>query len=102
MKYDIKKIAYHFADVLDQMLEPGEIQEIVKRNNGIGGHCASHDFCDANEAMIFAFEIIDADFDLNNEDCLNAINSAWALARVHDFNVDNILEGIVEAAEVKS
>lgn len=54
-------LADAFADVLRRWLSPAEFAEMQRRNATpeYGGPvCASHDFCDANEAMAEAFKAL--------------------------------------------
>lgn len=45
-----------FAAILRAWFSPAELAEVRKRNRHYGANvCASHDFCDANEAMLQAF-----------------------------------------------
>ena len=46
--------------------------------------CASHDFCDANMAMLTAFEVItECDYDLDNQAHVDLFNAAWDYAKVN-------------------
>ena len=78
------KIARKFCEILNDWLEPEEIAEINKRNtlDGNVNVCHSHDFCDANEAMIEAFEF----FDLDPIDDIPLCNTAWDLAKEVGFD----------------
>jgi hypothetical protein len=87
----VEAIAQRFADVLINWLSPAEFMEMRRRNRDdvtyANGACASHDFCDANMAMMEAFESVTGhnmipldDGEISEEDC--AIwNDAWNLAR---------------------
>lgn len=52
------RIAGAFADILRLSMTPEQFAEMQRRNraNADAGTCASHEFCDANEAMDEAFE----------------------------------------------
>lgn len=53
-------LAQAFVEVLTDWLKPAEMRVVRRRNqmNLLAGNgcCASHDFCDANMAMVEAFE----------------------------------------------
>ena len=57
MTIETTALANRFADILRDWLTPGDWKEMRKRNAALPqGICASHDFCDANEAMLEAFQ----------------------------------------------
>lgn len=51
------QIAEKFAAILREWLTPDEWAEMLERNKGYSPEiCASHDFCDANMAMLEAMQ----------------------------------------------
>jgi|SRR6185295_2042063 len=83
------KLATEFSRVLGTWLTASEMSEVRKRNatpeygNGI---CASHDFCDANMAMLEAFEkTVGREPDLNTQRDLDLWGIAWSLAKKREF-----------------
>lgn len=82
----ITKIAEAFAEVMKQWLSPAEFAEMKRANETdetySGGVCASHNFCDANMAMMVAFkDVVGRDPEVENEDDCELWNETWGLAR---------------------
>lgn len=92
-----KALARAFCAVLNQWLTDAMMKEINRRNKlkGYVQACATHDFCDPNQAMIDACvkvwgrepEFGDADPDGKDTD---AINEAWNIARKAEFNPNKV------------
>lgn len=93
-------LAAEFSSVLREWLSPEEMAEVILRNarsvaDGDTGVCASHDFCDANEAMMEAFaraglnhyiEAILNDSGSPEEEAGSRLwNSAWGIAKSANF-----------------
>jgi len=78
------QIAKEFCQILNWGLNAEEMAEVVRRNaeETNPNICHSHDFCDANEAMIVAFENYELDPIENMELC----NKAWNLAKSVGFD----------------
>jgi len=79
-------IASEFANVLNDWLTEYEMSEVLRLNGSraYAACCASHDFCDANMAMIHAFSVItDCDLDLENDAHFDLCNAAWTYAKVN-------------------
>jgi len=70
--------------VLNERLGPSEIREINRRNalQEFTGGCASHDFCDPNEAMADALAEFGIEF---HPDLCDLVNLAWDLAKERQF-----------------
>jgi hypothetical protein len=83
----IESLACSFANRLAEQLEPSDWQEMRLRNRTIAAAtCASHDFVDANIAMLEAWRETraagrpeDADAEAMIQD-LKHVNAAWAIA----------------------
>lgn len=83
-------VADAFADVLRGWLTPTQLRQVRRMNRDAGpdsGCCASHDFCDADMAMLTAYCLVtgvaedDADLDaLAAEGGL--FDAAWATAKL--------------------
>lgn len=100
-----KELAAEFCKVLREWLSAEEMAEVVKRNQAEEDKniCASHDFCDANEAMDEAFKRLtgasacETRTDTNEGDCkqascmtdetLDLWNGAWSLAKQAEFKL---------------
>lgn len=85
-----RQIANEFINVIHQWLMPEQIDEIVLRNRHepSGKICHTHDFCDANVAMLEAFTWVtgrDADFEDDDEKDIKLINRAWDIAKAKEF-----------------
>lgn len=82
---DTNKLACKFSTIIRDWLSPSEMSLVIARNldtRWIGG-CATHDFCDANEAMAEAFLDLTGR-DMGTDD-IDDINKAWAIARQSSF-----------------
>lgn len=77
-------LAREFCRVLNHWLSPAQIGEINRRNaaNENKSVCASHDYCDANQAMLDAMDVLGIEF---NDDSHDLINRAWEIARKRGF-----------------
>ena len=88
-----KELASHFSVVLRQWLTVPEITEI-NSINAVGGYdastCASHDYCDANMAMLEAVSnaigVPVDDIDVSDPGFCELVNTAWAIAKRVDFD----------------
>ena len=78
-----EELADRFSIVLRAWLTKAELAEAVRRNATpeYGKCCATHDFCDANEAMALAMEGSGLDW---MEDG-GRIDTAWTMARNNKF-----------------
>lgn len=85
-----EKLAIEFSNVLKSWLTPDEISEVIARNQTPEylNSCATHDFCDANQAMIDGFDkAFGADIDINNDHHNRVTNLAWDIARNNNFYI---------------
>lgn len=78
------KIAKEFCQTINWWLSAEELAEVVRLNAAETnpGVCHTHDFFDANEAMIAAFE----NFNLDVFDAPELCNTAWDLAKSVGFD----------------
>ena len=98
-------LAQSFASTLRRWLAPEQMRAVVARNTlaSYSTACASHDFCDANMAMLEAFGAAFTREPLflaapSSDDASNAAseadtqlwNAAWNLARAAGFDGDKI------------
>jgi hypothetical protein len=86
----VPRITDEYVAILKSWLTDAELIEVNRRNalNEYDGCCATHDFCDSNEAMNEAFKIVvgrDIDCD-SGSDC-TLCNDAWDLAKARKFDV---------------
>lgn len=82
------KLARAFSAVLLEWLGPGRVAEAaalndVELNPDV---CHTHDFCDANEAMLVAFErALGREADVQSDDDTALWNAAWDRAKADRF-----------------
>jgi hypothetical protein len=88
-------LARFFSTVLRKWLTDSEILEINTANAASGydvSICASHDYCDANMAMLEAVSnaigipVDDIDIDVSDPRFCEMVNAAWAIAKQADFD----------------
>ena len=76
-----------FTGIIIQWLTSEEIKE-VNRKNAITGDssCATHEYCDPNEAMYQAFKSVKGR-EINYEDGedIELMNRAWAMSKKQQF-----------------
>lgn len=86
------RLAEAFAKVLRYWLTKEQMAEVIKRNRAQPNKhiCHSHDFCDANMAMLEAADNlwpgVFATFSSENEDAANFWSRAWAIAGESEFS----------------
>lgn len=78
------QLTNRFSALIREWLTAEELAYVVATNAVNPHYCATHDYCDPNEAMIQAFvEVMGRDLDpIADED---AINAAWSAARAAEF-----------------
>lgn len=90
----ISDLAHAFSDVLKEWLSQDQLRTVIHLNtSGVYSElvCASHDFCDANMAMLEAFiRVLGREPMINDDADLGLWNSAWAMAKAASFFVDPI------------
>lgn len=110
---EVGRMADEFRSVLRSWLTEPQLVEVDARNAAEENKniCHTHDFCDANMAMLEAFETITAREFKHGDDHDSALfNEAWALASADKFATPTVtaddfgmLEKIVnDAAEFES
>ena len=85
-------LALTFSHVLKNWLQPAELIKIIELNDGeTSNACYTHDFCDANQAMIDAFMKVfnrtpkmQFEYDVDIYD-VDIINAAWEMAKKERF-----------------
>src|SRR5688572_31563814 len=92
-------LASRFCEIINEWLHPKQLAEVNRRNKtpDYVQCCATHDFCDPNEAMAQAFrEVMGRECLLPmNEpgeaelqaDC-DLMNEAWTIAKARGFKVN--------------
>lgn len=81
-------LAAAFARAIREYLTRKELAEVIERNRAEPdeGICHSHDFCDANEAMVEAFEQCGLPMDFESQTDLNLWGKAWNIAAHAGFD----------------
>ena len=84
-----KKLADRFIREMRSTLSVAQLQKVDARNakQTDSGICHSHDFCDANEVMLEAWEsLTTTDFSLQNKAHVAKWNGAWDMAKKQGFS----------------
>ncbi len=88
-RFTRKEVAHKFATILRNWLTEEQMKEVVRLNRTPeyqDGSCASHNFCDANQAFIDAVtEVLGCELSVANQKHTNFINAAWTEAREANF-----------------
>lgn len=81
-------IAREFCQYINWWMSAEDLAEAVKRNKEDPNPnvCHTHDFIDANEAMIAAFQ----SYGLDPLDNIDLCNKAWDLAKAAEFDGSKI------------
>lgn len=90
-----REVADRFKEVLRRWLSPAELAAIDETNRRrADGPCATHDYCDANMAMLEALTRIcptRTEDDLCDELCMGQtellanVNDGWTLAKIEGY-----------------
>lgn len=84
--FTVSHLAVEFSNIIKSWLSSDEMIAVNSRNEGYGESCATHDFCDSNEAMAEAFEkVFKRELDFQIETDLMHINKAWTFAKTNKF-----------------
>lgn len=92
---EVKHIAFEFQTELRSELSEDEMDDLMARNRMYKttfNECLTHNYCDANQLMINAFNAYfqsegqNVTFDASNSTHIEIIEEAWTIARVFNFN----------------
>lgn len=87
---EIETLSREFTKKIQDWLDNESLEEIDRRNESAEykSHnlCATHDFCDPNQAMIDVIESLGYEFDVRDERQGAAINKAWTIAKKRGFS----------------
>ncbi len=84
----IENLGGKFSEIIKKWLTKEQVVEVVDKNSTpeYKECCATHEYCDPNQAMIDAFNlVVGRDIDPHSDSDTLLINEAWDLARVNDF-----------------
>lgn len=87
---EVTLLSAKFTEILNQWLTKKELNEIRKRNKQPDYEtcCATHDFCDPNEAMAEAWvTVFGKEGDWRKDRTMNIINKAWVMSKQKEFRV---------------
>jgi len=83
-----EQLADAFCEILNEWLTPDEIRQVNEHNAAeMDKHvCHSHDFCDANEALLQAMAKFGLDFTgASDQPQMVLLNDTWNLAKSRSF-----------------
>ena len=86
-----EQLAAEFSRILNNFLTPDQITEINRLNTTPdyqNGSCATHNFCDPNQAMIDAWEFLtgeEMELSASDEKMIELTGRAWQIARENGF-----------------
>lgn len=74
-------IGFLFGSILRDWFTPEERKEILRLNEAEPNKsiCHSHDFCDPNQAMLDACELLDIKLEVNDDRFSRLVNAAWPI-----------------------
>jgi hypothetical protein len=95
MEGTLENIAFDFSMILFEWLGKNNFQEMVEKSiaETDTSICHSHDYCDANVAMIKAMETNGFPFivDHVNEEYYSMSNRAWDVAKSNHFFIETLI-----------
>lgn len=84
----ITLLSAEFSKVIREWLTEEELQKAIELNNSekYKNCCATHDFCDPNEAMLQAFEKVQGrELNFQSEEDSILVDQAWTKAKENKF-----------------
>ena len=83
-------LAVEFSRILNNWLTKQDIESINEANKKDPNFCASHDYCDPNEAMLEAYENISGSTPVGflATALLSLFREAWAIAKLSQFSIN--------------
>jgi hypothetical protein len=97
-----QQLANEFLDIVRMWLPVEELEAIDKANAVDDSCCASHEYCDPNQAMIEALDKFGVEYDGQDEEQGKLIDDAWSIAKKIGFSVSpaekerrNVLRALV-------
>ena len=85
---DIHDNGYNYEDFLKDAESMKDYEDFLKDAESMkdSDFCASHDYCDANQSMLDAFEKV-MGREYNYEQDTDLVNDAWTLSKISNFYV---------------
>ncbi len=83
-------LAFQFSKELFDYIGIDNMVEMNRKNTAEVGDliCHSHDYCDANQAMLDAMEKLNIEYDPNSKYQTDMLNDVWQIAKRYDFFVE--------------
>jgi hypothetical protein len=87
-----QKLAREFCKVFTEWCTPEQLAEVNRRNDAETDDmiCHSHDFYDANQAMLDAMEQLSIPYDPSDQSNTDLIMAAWDMAKAAHFTAGNV------------
>lgn len=89
LKRNPEQLARKFAEILKGWLTAEQQTAVIETNKGpdyvSGKLCATHDYCDPNQAMIDALEAFGIELDVQSDEQNALISDAWTIAKRNGF-----------------
>jgi hypothetical protein len=84
----VEKLSNEFTNLLNAVLDEGEMEEIRSRTDPGSSACVTHDYLDSNEVMAAAFEnVFGREIDPGSQEDADLWNKAWSLSKKRYFKV---------------
>lgn len=84
-----KQLSTKFSAIIREWLTAEEIAEVNEKNEKAAwaGCCATHDYCDTNQAMLDAHKTVfnTPDIDLGDNATIDMMNKAWDISKKAKF-----------------
>jgi len=92
-KAEIQSVSDRFSRILNRWLTDEELTKINEQNIKEPQYCATHEYCDPNEAICIAVDELlnTSDWSLDDPFILELITKAWELSSQNQFVPTNNL-----------
>jgi len=82
----VERLSNEFSNLLNAVLDEGEMEEIRSRTDPTSPECVTHDYLDSNEVMAAAFEnVFGRQSDPASDEDADLWNKAWSLSKERLF-----------------
>lgn len=82
-----EQLSQEFSEIIRGWLTDDELAEVIRRNATpeYEGDCATHDFCDPNQAMLCGWEKVFPAHDIFSDENMYIGRQAWNLSKYKNF-----------------
>lgn len=89
-----RQLAREFSAILRQWISPTDMAAVVEANKTpkYQGVCATHDYCDPNQAMLDAITKLGLEWYGSDDPLDPLIDDAWKIAKQADFDPEKIVD----------